>query len=212
MARKQKKYHYIYKTTNLLSGKYYIGMHSTDNLDDGYIGSGTRLRYSINKHGKNNHKLKILEFCNSREELIAREKEIVNLNEIAKVECMNLMVGGQGGFISVEQQRYRSECGGKGFSKRLKEDDKFKKTHSKIVGLNFKNAHKDGKIKYDTMKGKRHSDETKKKMSESSKGKGKGRDNSQFGSCWITNEIINKKVSKNDLIPDGWRLGRVIKK
>ena len=49
MARKEKKYHFIYKTTNLLSGKYYIGMHSTDNLDDGYLGSGYRLRLAIKK-------------------------------------------------------------------------------------------------------------------------------------------------------------------
>ena len=35
MARKEKQYHFIYKTTNLLSGKYYLGMHSTDNLQDG---------------------------------------------------------------------------------------------------------------------------------------------------------------------------------
>ena len=64
MARKEKKYHFIYKTTNLLSGKYYIGMHSTDNLDDGYLGSGRRLRYSINKYGKESHKREIIEFVN----------------------------------------------------------------------------------------------------------------------------------------------------
>ena len=94
MARKEKMFHYIYKTINLLSGKYYIGMHSTDNMDDGYLGSGRRLKYSINKYGKDNHKREILEFCDSREELRLREEEVVNLNEIGKVECMNLRVGG----------------------------------------------------------------------------------------------------------------------
>jgi hypothetical protein len=94
MAKKgygtRKKYHFIYKTTNLLSGRYYIGMHSTDDLNDGYLGSGTYLRRSINKHGKENHSIEILEFLNSREELAAREREIVSLQEIAKKECMNL--------------------------------------------------------------------------------------------------------------------------
>ena len=102
MARKEKKYHFIYKTTNLLNGKYYIGMHSTDNLNDGYMGSGKRLRYSVNKYGKENHKVEVLEFFDDRKQLAAREKEIVNLNEIAKEECLNLCVGGQGGFINEE--------------------------------------------------------------------------------------------------------------
>lgn len=71
-------------------------MHSADDLDDGYLGSGRRLRYSLNKYGKENHSREILEFCKTREELKSREEEIVNLNEIAKKECMNLKVGGEG--------------------------------------------------------------------------------------------------------------------
>lgn len=57
VTRKQasrRKYHYIYKTTCTITSKFYIGMHSTDNLEDGYVGSGKRLWYSINKHGKEN--------------------------------------------------------------------------------------------------------------------------------------------------------------
>jgi hypothetical protein len=76
----QRKHHYIYKITRVDgSGKYYIGMHSTDDLDDGYFGSGTYLWHSINKHGKDAHSKEILEHLPSRKDLKLREKEIVNL-------------------------------------------------------------------------------------------------------------------------------------
>jgi hypothetical protein len=95
MARKQKKYHYLYKTTNEINGKFYIGIHSTDNLNDGYIGSGKRLWYSLNKYGKENHKKDILEFVNSRE--ILHQKEIDLINEYKNSNlCMNLSNGGFG--------------------------------------------------------------------------------------------------------------------
>lgn len=214
MPRKEKKYHFIYKTTNLLSGKYYIGMHSTDNIEDGYLGSGKRLRYSINKYGVENHKREIIEFVDSRKELIKREKEIVNLNEIAKEDCMNLMVGGKGGFISEEQQRQRSIFAGKAFGEKLKNDYEFRVRYKKSHLNGLKKSYEKGlrEIKYFyNWSGKKHKEESKQKISESKKGKGIGVLNSQFGTCWITKDGINKKIKKeeiNTFIQQGWVKGR----
>ena len=56
--------HYlIYKTTNLLNGKIYVGQHRTSNLDDGYLGSGTKLLNSVKKYGRKNFKVDVLETC-----------------------------------------------------------------------------------------------------------------------------------------------------
>jgi hypothetical protein len=215
MPRKEKKYHFIYKTTNVLSGKYYLGMHSTDNLNDGYMGSGKRLRYSINKYGKDNHKVEILEFVESREDLKIREEEIVNLNEIAKVECMNLVVGGQGGFISLSACTKGGNIActvshkitwGRDREKNLKRISEEAKNRAKDP------THKAKLLHNLSLRPKQHSEETKKKMSDSSKGKGKGNSNSQFGKCWITNGEENKKIYIGDDIPEGWRLGRKMKK
>jgi hypothetical protein len=209
MARKEKKYHFIYKTTNVLSGRYYIGMHSTSNLDDGYLGSGNRLRLAVRKHGKENFIREILEYCVSREELKKREEELVTLNEVVKIDCMNLVVGG-GGFMLDDHHFRCSKAGGLANALKLKNDLDHRAKISKISSNTMKDNHKNGKIKYDTFTGKQHSEETKLKISKIKTGQGKGGINSQFGTCWITNEIESKKIMKGDLIPDGWRLGRKI--
>ena len=94
MPRKPKKYHYIYKTTNKLNNKFYIGMHSTDDLNDGYLGSGKYLQRAVKKYGRKNFKIEFLEFLNTREELIEKEEYVVNKDLLQNPLCMNLRTGG----------------------------------------------------------------------------------------------------------------------
>lgn len=94
-TKRKYKYNYFYKITNLLNDHYYYGIHSTDNLDDGYMGSGSRLKYAFNKYGLENFKKEILKFFNTREELANYESEIVNEELVHDINCYNISCGGE---------------------------------------------------------------------------------------------------------------------
>ena len=65
-------YYLIYKTTNLINNKFYIGMHGTNNLEDGYLGSGKIILSAIRLYGKENFIREILYYCESEEEMIQK--------------------------------------------------------------------------------------------------------------------------------------------
>jgi hypothetical protein len=208
---KQKKYHYIYKTTCLITGKFYVGMHSTDNLEDGYLGSGKILGYSRAKYGDENHVREILEHCDDRKSLASREKEIVNEELLKDPLNINLKYGGDGGgkFSSKEQQRNASIAGNRSPNR----------NHKVIIAkiLATKNLRNSGNYfggKHNNFAGRKHSNETKKRMSESAEGKHDGEKNSQFGTCWVTNNIKSLKIKKeqlDDYLQNGYSRGRAKK-
>lgn len=90
-------YGYIYKTTNLINGKMYIGQHkySGEGIDPKYYGNGTTFKKALKKYGKENFKVEILEWCENMDELNEKEKYwIVFYN--AKNIGYNLDDGGKG--------------------------------------------------------------------------------------------------------------------
>lgn len=99
------RYYIIYKTTNTINGKFYIGQHVTTNIDDGYIGSGTLLKKAISKYGKEKFTREIIEYCNYQDELNDREKYwISQYNGVDLEECYNISEGGDGGFVANSQE------------------------------------------------------------------------------------------------------------
>jgi len=209
MSKKIYQYYYIYKTINVINGKYYIGMHSTDNLNDGYIGSGTHLKRSIIKYGKQNFKTEILEFLSTKEELIKREKEIINEDILNDPNSMNLQPGGGGGLSGEEHKRKFLHAGGMSALPRL---EKYREIHlhKMKTDIEYRERCLDKIRGNKSFEGKHHRDESKKKIGEANSIKQKGNLNSQFGTCWITNGIENKKLKNGNTIPENWVLGRIL--
>lgn len=168
----------IYKITNQINGKFYIGSHKTVDLNDNYMGSGKYLARSIEKHGIENFTKEILFIFDNPEEMYAKEAEIVNEDFLAEENTYNLKLGGFGGWDHVNKSGLngcrKGAIRGNERQKWLAENDpnwKGAENKAKASSENMKRLHAQGKIRYDTFTGKKHTDESKKKISESHAGK-----------------------------------------
>jgi group I intron endonuclease len=99
---------FVYRTTNLINGKFYIGQHSTNDLTDGYKGSGLLIRKAFKKHGKENFKFDVIEFSDSREYLDKLEKNLIKAEEALNNEIgYNIHQGGLGGSSYKKINQYK---------------------------------------------------------------------------------------------------------
>lgn len=94
---KNKKYYLIYKITNLLNNKIYVGAHSTNNLSDKYMGSSKHLRKDIKLFGKENFLKETLFIFDNKLDMMRKESEIVDKNFCFREDTYNVMVGGISG-------------------------------------------------------------------------------------------------------------------
>ena len=289
---KTTQYHYFYKITNLLNNHFYYGVHNTNNLDDGYMGSGKKLHYAYKKYGIENFKKEILKYFNTSKEAFEYEAEIVNENLIKDNNCYNIQLGGNGwntsGLVTVkdkngkcfdvsndDERLLNGELVGvtKGYNtvkdkygntyfcsiddprrktgelfgctkdmvvlrnkqtlkcKLVKKNKNIDFSKYEYIGTGFVIVKDDsnnilrvsindpkylsGELKF-IQYGTRHTEETKNKMKKIFKEiqHQQGEKNSQYGTCWIYNNIENKKIKKeelNDYIKLGWIKGRNMK-
>ena len=87
--------HFVYCTTNLVNGKFYIGKHSTENPNDSYLGSGTLLIRAIKKYGREHFKREILWDCHDENHAYRMEIMFIGLFG-DNYKCYNLAPGGTG--------------------------------------------------------------------------------------------------------------------
>lgn len=99
---------HIYKTTNKVTGKFYIGKEV--GYKTYYLGSGKLLLQAIEKHGKENFIKETLEHCNSVEQLNEREIYWINKLNALSNQGYNMAAGGSGGdlsrFIDYKNRQY----------------------------------------------------------------------------------------------------------
>jgi group I intron endonuclease len=165
----------VYKTTNLLTGQYYIGKHTQETDDfDGYFGSGIRLRRAIAKYGKENFIREIMgEYRNDEQAYIAEIAILGNSWESDPL-CYNMSSGGYGlgkGFKMTEETKHKMKSRRPGYKHSAE-------TRKKIGLAQVGNKNH--------MFGTKRSEEDKNKISKGLTGKYAGEKNSRFKGYYIT--------------------------
>lgn len=221
-------YYLIYKITNTVNNKIYIGKHKTENINDSYMGSGEILHKAFEKYGINKFKKEIVFQCDSEEEMNQMEAKIVNEEFIARLDTYNIKLGGQGGWdycnknLDIDYKR-RLEKATENKSLLFKTDRASREKMSQNSKIQYKKTGhllREGWKKYAQKgfywKGKKHTKESKEKISKANSLRQKGELNNNYGKCWIYNYKLkeSKMIKSDDLIQwieKGWDKGRKIK-
>lgn len=200
ILREYKQYFYLYKITNNINKKYYYGIHCTNDLDDGYMGSGKILHQAYEKYGIENFTKEIIQYCSSLKEVSDLEKEIVNETLINDPQCYNIIKGGYyldeetlkqiGKFNSKNQTGEKNSQFGKCW---IYKDNECKFIPKEQLNIYLEIGWKEGRIIKDTSKIK----------------------NANSNRCWVHKGEIIHFIQKNDLdiyLKNGFTLGKQDKK
>jgi group I intron endonuclease len=95
----------VYKTTNLLDEKVYVGQDYHENPS--YLGSGKLLTRAVKKYGKENFVKEVIDFAESMRELNEKERYWVKFYNCKDPVGYNLTDGGEGiaGYLHTEETK-----------------------------------------------------------------------------------------------------------
>ena len=94
-------YGYIYITTNKINGIIYIGQHKSKKFTTSYKGSGTLIRRAIEKYGKENFEVHLIEWCETQKDADEKEKYWEKLYGLPNIDIgYNITRGGQDKFFT----------------------------------------------------------------------------------------------------------------
>lgn len=211
----------VYKITNDINGKTYIGVHKTEDINDNYKGSGKILKKAQLKYGIENFSKEILYVFDNEKDMFSMECILVDDSFVSRKDTYNLKVGGVGGwdsagFVSVRDYdgvTFRTTVDDPKYINGELKHVAFGLTHTckNRVGVPRTEETKEKLRKHAT--GRTQTEESKSKIGLANSLKQKGSGNSQYGTCWIYNIELQKckKINKEDLqswTEDGWIKGR----
>ena len=232
---------YIYLTTSLINNKKYIGQKTSNKfLKESYLGSGKLIQRAINKYGKENFKVELLETCESKQELNEAERYwIRKFNADNSSDFYNISEGGDGGNtyqnLSEEQlieikQKISDKLKGvpkseshrekhRGVNNVNKPGVKRNPKHIEKMRQTLKEGYTSGRLK-NPRTGVKASPELKLKLSQNHADVS-GKNNPMYGKSalkgkvYIHNEVEQRVISKSDIdtyISLGWIRGKLKKK
>lgn len=221
-----RKYNYIYRITNNINNMEYIGVHRTENLDDGYMGSGKVMKRALEKYGKKHFTKDILEFFDTYKEALAREKEMVTESYINRPNNYNIREGGFGNCSWSEEwkqefSRYKKDKWDNDpehrskMMKALQSEERRKNISKALTGRSRDNPQNKDPEKIrktaEAHRGMERSDKAKRNMSEAALNASADvkLKRSGIGNVYIYNTVTGevRRVEKNDRLPLGWVFG-----
>lgn len=159
--------YYVYKVTNSLNSKYYIGVHKTDNPADSYMGSGTAITRATAKYGKESFDKEILFETNDKNTAYDKERELIGDRWETDPLCYNMMPGGHGGFEHIDLSGDNNPMRDPEVVKRVAETKRANGSYRSEKNLSaWRNSAKLGAM---ARKGTKDSEETKSKRNASVK-------------------------------------------
>lgn len=200
----------VYKVTNKVNGKFYIGVHKTSNPDDRYLGSGRLIKAAVRKYGRDFFEKEVLHEFSTKHEAYQKERELMPNSKAQESGNYNLMRGGEGGWshLSASQKSDISSKGVQRYRELYDSDPAFRDR----VSLS---RVRDTSGRLNGFFGRTHSEEARSQISSAMREKQSGSKNSQYGTAWVCLEGESpRKVKKTELpafLEAGWQRGRKIK-